>query len=143
MPEMNTPDNFQLKEIEALEKQLAEKKAALSGEQAAFMPEKIVEIGRENSLEAVQTTAAPTPAPSSTASDDNGQALADNVRIIASMDETRKIETLVAIALERGIAQSIETACGLQDPYILDRLHDKLLCELHDRLIAEKKLREI
>ncbi len=145
MPEMNSPENSQMQEIEELERQLAEKKAAMSIENGISKIEKTVEISMENIPELQAPIAVP--APASIAQTGLGRSREEEVmqdaKSIAMMNETRKIETLVAIALEKGITHSIEVANSLQDPYILDTLHDKLVGELHDRLVRDKKLKEI
>jgi hypothetical protein len=141
---MNNPENMKMQEIEELERQLAARKAAIR-EGAQF--ERQAEIGRENFSE-TQPAASSAPDPMHlAASDDIAQqretAIAEDIRAIATMDELHKVETLVALALDKGVTHSVEVAYGLQDPYILDVLHDKLLCELHDRLVKENKLTEV
>lgn len=147
MPELNSAENPQLSEIEELEKQLAEKKAAANIESVENPFERQLEIARENFPELQAQTLTPTTA-SVTVSDDeiDGDKARDvqqDVRALATMDETRKMETLVAIALDKGINHAVEVANNLRDPYILDLLHDKLIGELHDKLVSEKKLKEI
>ena len=145
MPEMNNLENPQLSEIELLEKQLAEKKAAMNIESGMERMEIRPEMSREDLLEApVQMPAPPVAAQIAVASkSDKKKEIEQDAKSIAMMDETRKIETLIAIALEKGIMHSIAVANNLQDPYILDTLHDKLVGELHDRLVREKKLKEV
>lgn len=144
MPETNSFENPQLDEIHELERQLAEKKAAMNIEGGMERMEIGPEIGRENFSEA--QVQAPAPVVSQTAvadKNDKKKEIEQDAKSIAMMDETRKIETLIAIALEKGIMHSVAVANNLQDPYILDTLHDKLVGELHDRLVREKKLKEI
>ena len=147
MPETN-PESAQLSEIEELERQLAEKKAAVNIEKGLGQFEQQLEISREN-LPEFQN---PIPAPvvqSAKKTDKEEKEGGDkkdierDARAIAAMDETRKIETLTAIALTKGINHSVEVANSLRDPYILDLLHDKLIGELHEKLVKEKKLKEV
>jgi len=143
MPEMNNIENPQMREIAELERQLAEKKAQLNYESAPVQTENRVELTRENAPFETQPVAAPV-APPTTAKPDNKQREVEaDARNIATMDEAHKIETLVVIALEKGIMHCIAVATKLQDPYILDTLHDKLIGELHERLVNENKLKEI
>lgn len=145
MPEINGVENPQLQEIQELERQLAEKKAAMNIESGMERMEIRPEMSREDFSEApVQTPATPVVSQIAVASkSDEKKEIEQDTKSIAMMDETRKIETLIAIALEKGIMHSIEVANNLQDPYILDTLHDKLVGELHDRLVREKKLKEV
>ena len=145
MPEIIKPEGSRLLEIEELERQLAEKKAAINIESGIDQADKSVEISRENTQEVqIPSASAPTQTTTSAVKDENKKKeIAQDVKSIAMMDETRKIETLVAIALDKGIEHSIEVANGLQDPYVLDTLHDKLVGELHDRLVKDKKLKEV
>lgn len=142
MPEINQAENPQLAEIVELERQLAAKKAAMSLENRDEQFERQAEISRENVAEA-QAPAAPAPSAPKPAQAQKQKDIEQDARSIAAMDEARKIETLVIIALEKGIMHCIEVAAKLQDPYILDTLHDKLIGELHERLVNENKLKEI
>lgn len=147
MPEINNPDSSQIREIEELERQLAEKKAAINIEKGIEgQIEKQVEISQENLSEAQTKTAAPAPTvqtPTEDKNQDKKQEIENDAKSIAMMDEKRKLETLVALALTKGIEHSIEVADSLKDPYILDELHDKLVGELHDKLVKEKKLKDL
>lgn len=147
MPEINGPENAQLGEIEELEKQLAAKKAAMNIEREAGGMENQIEISQENFPEFQNPVPAATATPAQSAAAKDKKEKHSNVqqdaRSIAMMDETRKIETLVALALGKGIDHAVEVANSLQDPYILDMLHDKLIGELHEKLIKEKKLKKL
>jgi hypothetical protein len=144
MPENNSFENPQLDEIRELERQLAEKKAAMNIESGMERMEIRPETGRENFSETPVQAPVPSVSQAAVADKiDKRKEIEQDAKSIAMMDETRKIETLIAIALEKGIMHSIEVANNLQDPYILDTLHDKLVGELHDRLVSEKKLKEV
>jgi hypothetical protein len=144
MPEIENPENSRMQEIEELERQLAEKKAAINIESGAGRIEKHIEISRENLSEVQSPVIATTQQTAAFADNETKKKeIQQDIRSIVNMDETRKIDTLVAIALEKGISHSIEVANSLQDPYILDTLHDKLLGELHDRLVKENKLKDL
>jgi hypothetical protein len=143
MPELNNPENVRQSEIEELERQLAEKKAAMSFEGNKLENEKHIDLTGENMPEWQPQSATPTQTPSTSPSTDKTTRIAHDVKSISAMDESHKIEMLVGLALDKGIAHSIEVADGLKDPFILDMLHDKLVGELHDRLVKERKLKEV
>ncbi|MFA7169417.1 MAG: hypothetical protein WC178_01025 [Candidatus Paceibacterota bacterium] len=146
MPEINNPEGLRLREIEELEKHLAEKKAAAVIENGAGQIERRMEISQENLPEMQTQAITPTPATQNTQKDKDKKRkkeIEQDTKSITMMDETRKMETLVAIALDKGINHSIEVANNLRDPYILDLLHDKLIGELHEKLVKEKRLKEI
>ncbi len=59
--------------------------------------------------------------------DDNLKKIAeDKVKKIGSLDEEAKLEHLLLIAKERGVAFAIKVARDMNDPYILDTFHDLL-----------------
>jgi len=146
MPEINNPENAsRIREIEELERQLAERKAAINIESTlGGRIEKRVEVSRENVAEAQNPQASVAPvATVSKRDEDKKQEIMEDSKSIALMDEGKRIQTLVTLALEKGIMHSIEVANSLKDPYILDMLHDKLIGELHDKLVKENKLKDL
>lgn len=55
-----------------------------------------------------------------------------------------KINSLVNLALQKGIPHAVKVARHLEDNYTLDEMHDRLLAdELHDALVAKGMLKEI
>jgi len=146
MPEITNPENnSKMNEIEELERQLAEKKAAINIEGTiGSRIEKRAEISHENVAEAQIPQATATPIAVASKQDENKRReIMEDTKSIALMDEGKRIETLVTLALEKGIMHSIEVANSLKDPYILDMLHDKLIGELHDKLVKENKLKDL
>lgn len=160
MPEMS-PENSKLNEIRELERQLARKKAALdldhlSGE-VGGMQEDLPEVTRENvrenfqeirqenqiesAVSAVKTATSGSLAPV----DDKSRAaeIVNDAKTIEMLDADKKIQTLSALAWQKGISYSIEVARRLQDPYTLDLLHARLSGEMHDELVKSQKLDDL
>lgn len=55
-----------------------------------------------------------------------------------------KINSLVNLAMQKGIPHAVKVARHLEDNYVLDEMHDRLLAdELHDALVAKGLLKEI
>ncbi|MFA7170985.1 MAG: hypothetical protein WC180_03260 [Candidatus Paceibacterota bacterium] len=75
--------------------------------------------------------------------EDKAAEITRDVKAIMTMDEERKIQTLSALAWQKGINYSIEVARKLDDPYVLDLLHAHLSGELHEELVAAKKLDDL
>jgi|GEM_PF-2272339 hypothetical protein len=169
MPQLS-PDESKLREIKELERQLARKKAAMgmdrpmevsdysigkegtsadtfdvsmeTNESLKESKEDFVE--KESVLEDMAAAAKAAAAGSLAKADKNKvEAIMQDAKAIASMDEERKIQTLAALAWQKGINYSIEVARKLEDPYTLDQLHAYLANELYDKLVSSKKLDEI
>jgi Fic family protein len=121
-------------EILELEKKLAEKKQELVEEKEAGKHEK--EIIREIIKEKVEE-AAVTPAPTSQAQ------TIKKIKEIAGEPKERQVQLLVNLALEKGIVQAVEVARGLNNPYLLDELHDVLVDEYYSKLVERGKLKRI
>ena len=131
-------------EIELLEKQLQEKKQALEKGPAG---KKEAEISKENISETessnVQMTAQTQVTPAFTNDDDKSTEISTDISKIKDLDVSRQVKILTTLAFEKGIQYSIKVARGLNSPYLLDELHDKLVGELHDELVKKGKLKEI
>lgn len=131
-------------EIELLEKQLQEKKQALERGPAG---KKEAEISKENASEAessnVQTTSQTQVVPAFTNDDDKSAEISTDISKIKDLDVSRQVKILTTLAFEKGIQYSVKVARGLNSPYLLDELHDKLVGELHDELVKKGKLKEI
>jgi sRNA-binding protein len=144
MPEINN-ENAKLREIEELERKLAEKKAAVEKEKEVPVTEaREAKISAENIKEAeVQ----PVPITETSAVADEGGAkneeIAKDVKDMKNLDTARQVKILVALAFEKGISYSIKVARSLNDAYLLDELHDKLVGELHEELVKKGKLKDI
>ncbi len=58
-------------------------------------------------------------------------------------DELHKqIQRLIDIAFNKGLADAIDEARKLNNPYIIDRFHDVLKDELHNALVERGKTKE-
>ena len=144
MPEVNN-ENPNIQEIEEMEKNLAEKKAALGlGGEISGMETKEVEITKENIQEQSLPTA-PSAAQTQTTTDDkkDKKNLKKDVAELKNLDTAGQVKKLAVLAFEKGISHSIEAARSLNDAYLLDELHDKLVGELHQELVKKGKLKDI
>lgn len=125
-------DSAAEQEIRALEQRLEEKKRELAARGAETPPEK--EVFREVVREHIQSIApsgtppilhaAPAPPPPA----GGGGAARDNA-----------VQDLVAQALSGSIAAAVEKAYR-ESPYLLDALHDRLVDEYYDKLLALRKI---
>lgn len=147
MPEIKNENiNINLQEIEELEKRLADKKAAIGawGEKLSAAQKKEAEITKENIQEA-QSSAIPIFTSTQTAA--VKKAARKNVRKeiaeLKNLDTAGQVKKLSFLAFEKGISHSIRIARSLNDAYLLDALHDKLIGDLHQELVEKGKLKEI
>ena len=68
----------------------------------------------------------------------------DAKEAIEKQDAESQIQHLVDIAQTKGIIHAVKVAKHLEDNYILDMFHDKLLSdELHDALVSKGLIEEI
>ena len=59
-------------------------------------------------------------------------------------DSVSQIQHLVDLALEKGVIHAVKVARHLEDNYVLDMFHDRLLAdELHDALVKKGIIKEI
>lgn len=131
-------------EIELLEKQLKEKKQALEAGPASIKEAEISKenIG-ENEISNIQASAQIQTKPAFTSDEDKSAAISMDIKKIKDLDVSRQVKILTTLAFEKGIQYSVKVARGLNDAYLLDELHDKLVGELHDELVKKGKLKEI
>ena len=60
------------------------------------------------------------------------------------IDAQSQVQHLVEIASQKGIVHAVKVAQHMQDNYVLDAFHDKLLSEeFHDALVAKGMIKEI
>ncbi len=141
MPENN--ENIQLSEIEELKKKLAEKEAAFKGE-VSQVENKEAEITRENLQELAPQQTVPVSQKTTISNDDDAEKSTErDSQKIKNLDTAGQIKVLSALAFEKGINHSVRVARSLNDAYLLDELHDKLVGELHEELVERGKLKEI
>jgi len=114
------------------------------GEIAPVMPEKMPEreegvIEKEKTytkiLSKVKTAAQPA---------DDISVAADAQSTVESEGTEAKIETLVKLAMAKGVIHAVKVARHMDDNYTLDEFHDRLLVEeLHDALMRKGLIKEI
>lgn len=122
------------KEILELEKKLAEKKQELTERKEGEKTEK--ELIKEIVKEKIEQTAISSPSATP-------QQIATKTKEIAGEPKERQIQLLVNLAFEKGIVQAVEVAKGLNNPYLLDELHDVLVDEYYNKLVEQGKLKSI
>ncbi|KKP98167.1 MAG: hypothetical protein US25_C0085G0001 [Candidatus Moranbacteria bacterium GW2011_GWE1_36_7] len=60
------------------------------------------------------------------------------------MDAESQVQHLVDIATQKGVVHAVKVAQHMQDNYILDTFHDRMLGEeLHDALVAKGMIKEL
>lgn len=60
------------------------------------------------------------------------------------MDAESQVQHLVDIAGQKGVVHAVKVAQHMQDNYILDTFHDRMLSdELHDALVAKGIIKEL
>ena len=141
MPELNHEN--QLGEIEKLERELAERKAALENldkEVSKEQPER-KEDERKYQVEKEPTAVnQPTVQPQVQLP---AKPVKKTTADFKNLDKDHQIKVLSAVAFEEGITKAVDMARHLNDAYVLDELHDHLVGELYERLVKEGKLRKI
>ncbi len=139
MPESN--ENIKIQEIEKLEKELAEKRAAI---ESMGIENKEAEITKENLAEqATQTIPSQQTTTAVATDDEEAEEIKKDAKEIKNLDTARQVKVLVTLAFEKGIGHSIKVARNLNDAYLLDELHDKLVGELRNELVEKGKLKDI
>ena len=142
MPEEISINSEKMREIEELERKLAEKKAAFEKEKLPAERREF-EITMENLPEAPASPAPAQPAPATKTDADRKLEIAQDAKGIRNLDTARQIKVLITLAFEKGISYSIKVARSLNDAYLLDQLHDELVGELHDEFVKKGKLKEL
>lgn len=131
-------------EILELEKRLAEKRAALGkglSAEALAKTEKPLEqiIGQEKPAGSSAVLPPSMPVPTAT--------LAPQVKEKAGelkrYEKTQQLKGLIDIAFQKGISYAVDVAREMDNPFLMDELHDVLVDELRKELIDRGKLEEI
>lgn len=76
-------------------------------------------------------------------SDDQQKSVAATSQQIKGEPKEQQIKLLTDLALEKGISHAIEVAKRLDNPYLLDELHDALVDELYNKLVEQGELKTI
>lgn len=72
------------------------------------------------------------------------EAKEDAGKVYQKTDAESQIQHLIDIAMAKGVIHAVKVARHLEDNYVLDMFHDKLLAdELHDALVKKGLLEEI
>jgi hypothetical protein len=80
--------------------------------------------------------------PTPSATDDDAKN--DAKKVSEKQDADSQIQHLVDIASTKGVLHAVKVARHLEDDYVLDTFHDKLLAdELHDALLKKGLIEEI
>ena len=134
-------------EIRELERKLEEKKQALAETQKEVPQEKEVfrEVLREH-IEDVrpshtqQATDTDTTSQIPAALSDNSKKKSDDTAQTQAREE--KLRALIELALSRTIEDAVRAA-EKSTPYLLDELHDHLVDDYYDKLVALRKLKQL
>lgn len=95
---------------------------------------------KDNAYGKILTKAQSQPQP--TASDDDIKKDAELVS--QKTDAESQIQHLVDVAMQKGVAHAVKVARHMEDNYVLDMFHDKLLAdELHDALLKKGLIKDI
>lgn len=152
-----SPEDIKMQEIKELERELARRKSELKldhpVEQADYVPG-WTEAARESAKESYMEQERPLEPMASTVkgvaagslasvSDEQSAQIDAMAKSLETMDEESQIQTLSALAWQKGINYSIEVVRRMDNAYLLDRLHAVLSGELHDRLVDAKKLDDL
>ena len=131
------------KEIEVLERRLAEKKAQLSEKKEPFLEKEVArEVVEERVAEhlaapailpAVKKSPAKVPPP-----------LVPPTKISLSVlkrtSQEKQLQILLGVALKNSIPQAVVLAEKLDNPYLLDALHDALVDKFYEELLKRGKI---
>ncbi|MCK4592197.1 hypothetical protein KAT63_02015 [Candidatus Parcubacteria bacterium] len=144
MSEINN-ENPNIQEIEKLEKELSKKKAALGIEaEGSGIEIKEAEITKENIQEqSLPTVPSSTQAQTIVADKEDKKNFKKDIEELKNLDTAGQVKKLAVLAFEKGISHSIKVARSLNDAYLLDELHDRLIGELHEELVKKGKLKDI
>lgn len=138
------PANFAEQEILELEKKLAIKRAALGmgkdlSDEALAKVEKPLEqiIGQEKQVSALAALQSSAPATSPLAQ------VKEKAGELKRYEKTQQLKGLIDIAFQKGISYAVDVVKEMDNPFLMDELHDVLVDELHKELVERGKLEEI
>jgi len=77
--------------------------------------------------------------------DDQAQDVATDAQaVFQKTDSQSQVQHLVDLAMQKGVPHAVNVARHMEDYYVLDTFHDKLLAdELHDALVAKGLITEL
>jgi len=124
-------------EIKELERKLQEKKRALVEQGASGTEEK--EVFREVMREHVEAAMPAPPAGGAAPVSHIPPSTAPSQKAAGASRRDDKLRILIERALTRNIADAVDAAYS-ESPYLLDELHDRLVDEYYDKLVALRKI---
>ncbi len=126
--------NYAEQEILELEKKLAAKKAALGIEKEKPLEQIIGQEKQTSSLVALQSSA-PATSPLPQVKEKAGE--------LKRYEKTQQLKSLIDLAFQKGISYAVDVVREMDNPFLMDELHDVLVDELRKELIERGKLEEI
>ncbi len=99
----------------------------------AAIASKKEEIKAEPVAESLSASAGPVPAPVKTPKV-GGYVSAADLKNLESLPRAEQVKYLTEIVYQKGLDRAITTVKNLNDPYLLDLLHDTLVTELFQKL---------
>ena len=124
-------------EILELEKKLAAKRAVLGTEKEKPLEQIIGQEKSTISLTAPQSSSAPA-APSKLQVQ-----IKEKAGELKRYEKTQQLKSLIDIAFQKGISYAVDVVKEMDNPFLMDELHDVLIDELRKELIERGKLEEI
>lgn len=148
------PANFAEQEILELEKRLAAKRASLGMEkdvstdlsseawakgEALAKAEKPLEqiVGQEKQVSSLAALQSPVSVASPVVQ------VKEKAGELKRYEKTQQLKGLIDIAFQKGISYAVDVVKEMDNPFLMDELHDVLVDELRKELIERGKLEEI
>lgn len=79
-----------------------------------------------------------------TTADSEGEIKSDAESAFKNTDAESQIQHLIDVAMNKGVIHAVKVAKHMEDNYVLDMFHDKLLAdELHNALIKKGLIKEM
>lgn len=142
MPEI-IPNNPNLeKEIEVLEKRLAEKKAALSDQKELPLEREVArEVVKERVAEYMAVGVLPQTKVKAKAKSASPLVVPGKISpaVLKGASPDKQIDILLGVAFSDSISSAVGLAQGLQ-PYVLDAFHDALVDKFYEELVKRGKI---
>lgn len=79
---------------------------------------------------------------SSSSGKTQSQAVVKTAKDLQGLDKENQVKSLVKLSFTKGVFFAVDVAKKLDDPYILDELHDALVKQFKE-LIKNKKIKEV
>jgi hypothetical protein len=75
---------------------------------------------------------------------DDSQVKSDAHAVSKEMDVESRVKNLVDVAMQKGVVHAVNVARHIDDNYILDKFHDKMMAdELHDALLEKGLIKDL